>query len=157
MNRNKYLSRNKKSAVFIASIFATLTFSKMAVAGPASDVLTKCLIASTTADDKSAVVRWVFGTLALHPDAAPLSTVTDAQRADFNAKTARLFERLVTENCKAQTQAAVRAEGITAIQTSFRSFGEIATRELLSNPKVSQGLSNTASNLDPMKLLDIMN
>jgi hypothetical protein len=133
-----------------------MAFSKLAVAGTYSDDLTKCLVSSATVDDKRVLVRWVFATLALHPDTASLAAVSDAQRAEFNAKTARLFERLVTETCKTQMQTAVRNEGVAALQSSFRQFGEVATRELLTNPNVAAGLSNTASNLDPIKLMSLL-
>lgn len=150
------MGRNNKAGVLIVSLFAAMTFSKWAVAGTSSDDLTKCLVSSATVEDKKVLVRWVFSTLALHPDTAPLAAVTDAQRAEFNSKTARLFERLVTETCKTQMQTAVRNEGVAALQTSFRQFGEVATRELLSNPKVAAGLSNTASNVDPIKLMTLL-
>lgn len=150
------MNRNKRVSFFIVSLVAAMTFSKWAVAGTYSDDLTKCLVSSATADDKKVLVRWVFATLALHPDTAPLASVSDAQRAEFNTKTARLFERLVTENCKVQMQTAMRNEGPAALQASFRQFGEVATRELLSNPKVATGLSNTASNLDPIKLMSLL-
>lgn len=127
-----------------------------ALAGPYSDDLTKCLLGSTTPQDKTVMVQWVFATLALHPDVAPLANVNATQRTDLNAKTARLFERVMTENCKTQTQAAVRNEGPAALQQSFRKFGENATRELLGNSQVAAGLGNTASLLDPMKLLSLM-
>lgn len=150
------MNQSRKSLLLIASVTAVMLFPKLAFAGTITDDLTQCLVSSTTQEDKGVVVRWVFSTLALHPDAAPLSSVTPAQRAEFNAKTARLFERLVTENCKTQTQAAVRSEGPVAIQTSFRKFGEIATRELLTNPQVAAGLSNAASNLDLIKLMSVL-
>lgn len=150
------MSRNRLSLFFCASVAALTLFSKPALAGAYTEDLTKCLVASTTTEDKAVLARWVFAILALHPDTASLAAVSDAQRAEFNAKTARLFERLVTETCKTQTQATVRNEGPAAIQSSFKSFGEVATRELLANPKVVNGISNAASNLDFIKLISVL-
>jgi alpha-D-ribose 1-methylphosphonate 5-triphosphate synthase subunit PhnL len=150
------MHQKRKYLLGLAAFLAVMSFSKLAVAGTYTNDLTKCLVSATTIDDKSVLVRWMFATVALHPDVASMSSVTDAQRAEFNAKTARLFERLVTETCKTQTQAAVRNEGIGAIQSSFRNFGEVATRELVTNPKVASGLSNTAANLDLIKLMSVL-
>lgn len=147
-----------KRNIFGAAVGALLATAAInpAYAGPLGDELTKCMISSTTAQDKSVMVRWVFATLALHPDTAPLASVSAQQRSDLNAGTARLFERVMTENCKAQTQAAVRSEGPSALQQSFRQFGEAATRELLSNQQVANGLTATAGNLNLMKLMDLL-
>lgn len=150
------MNRNRRVGIFIVSLCAAMTFAKGAVAGTYSDELTRCLVSSATVDDKRVLVRWIFSTLALHPDTAPLAVVSNAQRAEFNANTARLFERLVTDTCKAPMQAAVRNEGVGALQSSFRQFGEVATRELLTNPQVAAGLSNTASNVDPLKLMSLL-
>ncbi len=150
------MNTKRRYAISANLFFVLMLLAKGAAAGTYSDDLTKCLMSATSAQDKSELVRWIFATVALHPDVTAMASVTDAQRADLNAKTARLFERLVTETCKTQTQAAVRNEGVVAIQSSFRSFGETATRELVSNPKVANGLTNTASNLDLFKLMQVL-
>lgn len=150
------MNSKKRHLLFFALLFAATTFANQAVAGTYTNDLTKCLVSSASPDDKSILVRWMFATVALHPDVTAMASVTDAQRAELNSKTARLFERIVTDTCKTQTQAAVRNEGPAALQTSFRSFGEAATRELVTNPKVAAGLSNTASNLDPIKLMTVL-
>lgn len=121
-------------------------------AGPYSDDLGKCLVASTTAADKGALVKWMFATAALHPAVKSVASVTPAERSGFNRDTARLFERLVTESCKAQTQQALKYEGAVALQVAFQLLGQVAARELFSDPAVAGGMADLEKHFDKQKL-----
>ncbi|MFP5409719.1 MAG: hypothetical protein ACLGG6_01970 [Gammaproteobacteria bacterium] len=123
-----------------------------AFAGPYSDDLGKCLVASTTAADKGALVKWMFATAALHPAVKSIASVTPAERTGFNRGTARLFERLVTESCKAQTQQAVKYEGAVALQVAFQLLGQVAARELFADPAVAGGMAELERHFDKQKL-----
>lgn len=61
-------------------LLALLTVGS-AHAGPYSDDLGKCLVASTTAADKGALVKWMFATAALHPAVKSVASVTPASAA----------------------------------------------------------------------------
>lgn len=121
-------------------------------AGPYSDELGKCLVASTTLADKGALVKWMFATAALHPEVKSIASVTPAERTGFNRDTARLFERLVTESCKAQTQQAVKYEGAVALQVAFQLLGQVAARELFADPAVAAGMAELERHFDKQKL-----
>ena len=123
-----------------------------AQAGPYSDELGKCLVGSTTAADKGALGKWNFATAALHPAVKSIATVTPEERTGFNRDTARLFERLVTEACRMQTQQAVKYEGAAALQNAFQLLGQVAARELFADPAVAGGLSELERHFDREKL-----
>jgi hypothetical protein len=127
-----------------------------AQAGLYSDDLAKCLIASTTAADKTALVRWMFVTAALHPAVKPIASVTDAERTQSNRAIAQLFENLVTETCRAQTQQAVKYEGAMALQTGFQILGQVAARELFSDPGVTRGMADLERHFDAQKLRQVL-
>ena len=121
-------------------------------AGPYSDDLAKCLVESTTVADKNALVRWMFATVALHPAVKSIASVTDAERTQSNRAMARLFENLVTEACRSQTQQVVKYEGAAALQTGFQMLGQVAARELFADPSVTRGLSDLERHFDTRKL-----
>ena len=133
-------------------LFAALLASAPAQAGPFSDELGKCLVASTTTADKHALVKWMFSTAALHPAVKSIASVTPAERSGFNRDTARLFERLVTESCKLQTQQAMKYEGAAALQTAFQILGQVAARELFADPAVAGGMADLERHFDRQKL-----
>jgi len=123
-----------------------------AAAGPYSDDLAKCLVGSSTPADKSTLVKWVFSIASLHPALGSVSSVTAAQRTQTDKDVARLFEALLTERCKKQTQDAVRYEGEKTIGTAFETLGQAAMMELFSHPAVAKGLGSFTEQLDQKKL-----
>lgn len=147
-----------KSAAWRASavaLFSTL-FAFSAMAGPYGDALSKCLVASTTSTDKTTLVQWMFTTLSLHPDVQAFSTVTPAVRKQTNKKMARIFERLVTDSCKKETQEAIKYEGTSTIEAAFQLLGGAATRELFANPKVAAGMDDLSKEFDAEKLKTVL-
>jgi hypothetical protein len=121
-------------------------------AGPYSDELSKCLVRSTTQADKSMLVQWFVSVCTLHPDVKWMSNVTDAKRAELNKNTAQIFERLLTSGCTNEARDAVKYEGTGAIESSFSVLGQVAARELFSNPSVATGLSDFGKALDLKKI-----
>jgi hypothetical protein len=127
-----------------------------AIAGPYSDDLAKCLVKSTTDADKNSLVKWMFAAASLHPAVKSIASVSDAERDDLNKNAAKLFERLVTESCRAETQEAVKYEGPSTIQTSFEVLGQVAGRGLLADPAVARSLADFANYLDKKKLEQLL-
>jgi len=125
-----------------------------ALAGPFGDDLAKCLVRSTSEADKRLLVKWIFGTVVLHPEVAAMAKVDDAVRAELVRGTARLFERLLTESCRNEAQLAVKNEGSSAIASGFQVLGQVAARELFSNPKVAESMRELGDQLDKKKLSD---
>lgn len=127
-------------------------FHGVAHAGVYSDDMAKCLVASTSAKDKTDLVRWIFANAALHPDVGDISSVSAGARDAMNRTTAVLMERLLTDACRKQTQDAVRYEGPVAIQLSFQVLGQVAMQELMSNKAVSAGFEGFTKFIDKAKI-----
>ena len=121
-------------------------------AGPYSDDLAKCLVESTTATDKNALVKWMFAMAALHPAVKSIASITEAERTQSSRSTAQLFERLLTESCRTQTRQAVKYEGAAALQTGFEMLGQVAARELFADPNVARGLADLENHIDSQKM-----
>jgi len=143
----------KKVAALIGFVLAIeLVISSGAQAGVYADDLARCMVSSTSSKDKIALVRWMFAGIALHPDVASLSNVTDAMRDEINRNTATLVERLVTQSCRKQSNEAFRYEGKTAFEQGFGVLGKVAMNELMSNENVSVGFRAYAKYMDKLKL-----
>lgn len=121
-------------------------------AGPYSDGLARCLVESTTTADKNALVKWMFAMAALHPAVKSIASITEAERIQSSRGTAQLFERLLTESCRTQTQQAVKYEGAAALQTGFQMLGQVAARELFADPSVARGLADLENHIDSQKM-----
>jgi hypothetical protein len=140
---------NTRALAFLAAL---TVFTGPAQAGPFSDALGKCLVETTTAADKQALVRWMFATAALHPAVKSLAPVAPAARENANREVARLFERLLSDSCNTQTRQAMQYEGELALQTGFQILGQVAGRELFADPAVAAGMGELEKHLDTKKL-----
>jgi hypothetical protein len=123
-----------------------------AAAGPFADDMAKCLVKSTSNEDRTLLVRWIFSAITLHPDLTSLSSITPQQRSDITAKAGALFQRLLLDSCKSETQQAVQNEGQQTIQYAFQVLGQAATRGLFTDPHVMDGMKDLAKNIDEDKL-----
>jgi hypothetical protein len=133
-----------------------LGFSVSSQAGLYSDDLSRCLVESSTENDKTLLVRWMFTSMALHPDVASMSNVTEAQRDTVNKAAAEMFVRLMTETCVTQAKKAIQYEGAAAVEQGFNAFGQVAGKELFANPNVAQALAGLHKHIDTKKLETVL-
>ena len=98
------------------------------------------------------LMTWLFAAIALNPKVAPMVNMTAEQREKINSDTGKLFERLLTETCKPEAQVAVKNEGTSAIEAGFRVFGEVAARELFSEPLVAEAMAKFDKYIDMEKI-----
>lgn len=132
---------------------ALLGCSQVSTAGRAVDQLSDCLVKSTTATDKTAVLQWTFVALSAHPDLKHLSQVTPEQKQALDQKLATVLQRILVEQCSAQTKAVIQAEGIQAVGDSFQELGQITGEEILKNPEVKGQLQGVLRYVDLNKLV----
>ena len=95
---------------FAAALLAALA-SSAASAGVYTDQLSKCLVDSTTTEDRTMLVKWLFTAASVHPAISSLSTVTAADRDTANQVIADLFVKLLTESCRDPAKTALKFEG----------------------------------------------
>jgi hypothetical protein len=65
---------------------------------------------------------------------------------------AKMFETLLTDSCRTEAQQAVKYEGPDTIGASFNILGQVAARELFSDPSVAAGMSDLANYIDKAKM-----
>ncbi|QSX31006.1 hypothetical protein [Shewanella cyperi] len=131
---------------------AALSFSGVSQAGVYSDDLSRCLVESSTSKDKSTLVKWMFTSMALHPDVASMASITPEQREASDKAAAEMIFKLMTQTCLTQAKKAIQYEGPLAIQQGFSVFGQVAGQELFANPNVAQALNGLEKHIDAEKL-----
>lgn len=137
-------------ALFAATMFGTTQF---VLAGATVDDLSACLVKSTTATDKTAVLQWTFVALSTHPDLKTFSQVTDAQKTELDKNLAKTLQRILVEQCSTQTKAVIQTEGLQAVGDSFQALGRITGEEIIKNPEVKSQLKGVLTYLDLGKLV----
>lgn len=119
-----------------------------ATAGELADNLSKCLVTSTTEQDKTLLVQWMFTMMALHPQVKQLASISDERRNEVTKNTATLFQTLLTKTCREQARRAMKEEGPSTLESSFNALGQVAGSELFANPAVAAGLGGLLLYLD---------
>lgn len=116
------------------------------------DALSKCLVDHSSPSDQTLLVQWVFSAISAGPAVKALSSITPAQREDFNRRTGVYFSRVLTIDCRAQAIEAIKYDGVSAIEASFGTLGGVAMRGLMSDPLVQKELEQLGSFADPKAL-----
>jgi hypothetical protein len=128
-----------KTAIFFAVVLSSSTVS----AGIYTDDLSKCLVKSSSPEDQTMFMQWIFALLSLNPAVEPLSSITSTQRDALNQRVARLYERLLLDDCRNETVDALKYEGPGAIEASFGVLGQVASRGLMTDPSVASARWST--------------
>ena len=122
------------------------------VAGIYTDELTKCIVETTTKEDRVVLMKWMFAAMSANPAIAPLSKVTPEDREASNKLVGSLFMKVLTDTCKDKTQKALNYEGPAAIQQSFQVLGQVAAGDIFSSPEVAQVMSGLEKYVDNAKI-----
>lgn len=130
-----------------------LGVSQVASAGATVDQLSECLVKSTTATDKTAVLQWTFVALSTHPDLKSFSNVTEDQKTQLDQKFAQVVQRILVEQCAEQTKAVIKTEGISAVGDAFQALGRNTGDEILKNQEVKAQLKGVLKYVDMGKLV----
>ena len=119
----------------------------------AQDALTRCLIESTSEDEKRILVKWVFSVIAQHPDIASMTRIDAAQRTTIDRDAAAVFETLLADQCAAPLRVAMKQSGTDAIGRSFQALGTSAATDMLQNPQVVSSGAGLMKHLDMQRIL----
>ena len=125
-----------------------LSVTQVTLAGPTVNQLSDCLMKSTTATDKTTVLQWTFVALGNHPDLKALSNVTASQKEALDKNLATVLQRILVEQCSAQTKAVIQAEGLQAVGDSFQALGKTTGEEILKNPEINNQLKGVLRYID---------
>jgi hypothetical protein len=132
---------------------ALLLFVPMiATAGPYRDDLARCLVDSTSGDDRAALVRWMFAAMSAHPAVSSFVSIDEPKRDQANKRLAEIFARLVTVDCKEKTQKAISFEGPEALVGGFEVLGQAAATEIFGSPEVTRAMSGFEGYLKEMNI-----
>ncbi|MGB5984368.1 MAG: hypothetical protein WBG37_03610, partial [Desulfobacterales bacterium] len=137
--------------LILSMISMVLVVNSKAIAGPYTDDLSKCIISSTTATDREDLIKWMFSAISLHPVVEGMSSVSQAQMDNASKSVAKMFERLMAEDCLKPTKEAIQYEGPSAIGSSFNFLGQVAAKEIFQHKNVATAISDLEQHFDVEK------
>jgi len=98
-----------------------------------TDDLARCLVARTTSEDRTNIVRMMFYAAAANPAFSGVTNISEAQRRDGLRSAAAVYDRLVLVDCRTESVAAMRSDGAASIELAFQTLGQLAGRELMNS------------------------
>lgn len=130
---------------------ACLLPTSAALAGPYTDDLSKCLVESSTDEEKTTLVQWIFVAMAHHPSVASMANITPEVVEKHNAAVGKLFTQLLTEACADKTVKAMKYERNQALAQAFQVLGQVAAGSLFADPGVAAIMTGLEKYFDKEK------
>lgn len=128
-----------------AAILMLAASASNAAAGIYTDDLSRCLVKSSTPEDKNALMQWIFSNIALNPSLGGLISVTAERRDELAKQSNEIMERLTLSACRAEAITALKNEGARSLAESDQVLGQAAAMGLMNDPKVTSGLVQGAA------------
>ena len=137
-------------SIIVLSTFM-LTASNLYAADPTRE-LSSCLTDSMSGKERKILVKWVFFSMAAHPEINNHANITSADQSDIDKSFGQLFTRLLAVDCPAQTLAALQNGGAQALTQSFKTLGEVAIMEIMTASEVTKTMVGFEKYVDTQKL-----
>lgn len=94
----------------------------------------------TSGQDRLTTARWTIVALAQAPQLSDAVVVDPAKKDAADREMAALFTRLLTKDCAAQSRNLFKTGDRAGFEAAGRVLGEIAMRELTTNPKANESM-----------------
>lgn len=113
-----------------------------------------CLTDNTSGKDRKLLAKWIFLSMAAHPELKTLSTATAQTQEDTSREFAGLVTRLMTVDCKNEMRALIGTDDdvLSAMKVAFSHLGEVAMQELMANKDVDASISQFGKFMDEEEL-----
>jgi hypothetical protein len=118
--------------------------------------LGRCIVSKTTGEDRIAVAGWMLAALASAPQLKGVAEVAPARKDAADRGMARTYTRLIAKDCESQSRALFATRKPEAFGAASRPLGEIAMRELMSDPATMAALAAYANYLDNDDFKDVI-
>ena len=147
----------KKFLILVLAIpFFLITNQKASISGPFSDEFARCIVNSSTPNEKTSFIEWMIRIFNEHPELKDLVEISDNQKIKLDKNIANIFSNLVTVRCKKEAEKAIEFEGYQSMYGAFGAFGAAASQTVLAHPDVEESSQKYAEYLD-LSSLDVPN
>jgi hypothetical protein len=142
--------------VFVLAL--ALAFTASPHAEQEALALKSCLADKTSGKDRKELAKWVFVSMAVHPEMKPHFNADIEIVADDASKTmAALVTRLLSESCVDETRAAMKGGQLTqSLQVAFEGLGQLAMQELMADQSVQRSMGRFERYIDQKRMTEAL-
>jgi hypothetical protein len=124
------------------ALFVAIALSPALCQAQAPAVLGQCIVANLSASDRQDLARWVFLSMAVHPEVKQFSVEGTEPAQAAARKVGALFTRILRDRCAKEINEAARAGGPPVVQSAINFFAQIGVQELMINKDVLSALGS---------------
>ena len=130
----------------------TCSIAGIAPASVFTDDLARCLVRATTSGDRQTIMRTIFFAAAANPALAGLTSISAEQRHEGLRAAAAIYDRLMLDDCRAETIEVLRNDGPASLELAFQTLGQLAAREMINSPEGAAVLNQLTGLMDTARL-----
>ena len=116
-----------------------------------AQVLGTCLADSLNGKERKILVKWIYFSMATHPEFQSNSSITESDRVNSDKATGKLITRLFVQDCPKEATLAQKSNPM-AVQKAFEFVGQVAMQEIMTNQNVTTAISNYVLYTDQNKI-----
>ncbi|MBD3773252.1 MAG: hypothetical protein IE921_06700 [Rhodobacteraceae bacterium] len=120
-----------------------------------SAALGQCILDKTTGGDRILVARWMAASLAMAPQMDGLIAVDAKAKQATDREMGGLFTRIFTVDCRPQAAKLLKAGDRQGVESAGGKLGQMAMRELMSDPRAMAALMAYMNYVDSSKIAEI--
>ena len=128
-----------------------ISASALSAAPAMSNELGSCLIDSLNGKERKWLAKWIFFSMAAHPEIKNYAEVSEKDRLESDKDIGDLVTRLLASDCPAQFKVASESDPM-ALQRAFELVGQVAMGELMQDPVVTDAIGNYSHFMDPQAI-----
>tara|TARA_B100000686_G_scaffold72987_1_gene78724 strand:- start:18172 stop:18624 length:453 start_codon:yes stop_codon:yes gene_type:complete len=140
----------------IISVLMMNTFNTHTFADTFSDSLGQCFVRSTSAEDKNALMKWLYILISEHPIIESKYPISERDKVASDLEMADIVTYLLTQSCFQEAKETITYEGIEGVVSSFEILGKVAAMGLLQDPNVGIAAERYTKYLDFEKFLELV-
>jgi hypothetical protein len=132
-------------------VVAAMLSSSHAFAGIYTDDMSRCIVASSSSNDRDLLMRWIFVAMATNPKIKDMSSISEDQSKKLSIAAVGLMQRLMLTDCRKQTIEAHKYEGQSAIRDAFSVLGQAAMTDIMQDDATAAYMGSFGAYLDEGK------
>jgi len=140
-----------KNKFLVILMLIIMLAPNIANANQAAQKLGVCLTDSLNGKERKNLAKWIYFGMSRHSSINTYTKATEKDFDDINKYVGELITRLMTEDCPAIADAALKEGGTAAFEYAFGIVGQVAMQELMAEPSVSQAMGAFEKYLDQEK------
>ena len=129
-------------------VMILITLNTTVSAGSPTEALSRCLVVRTNSEDQAMLQAWTLIGLSKNPGMREIIPLNDALDEKLTKAFAKLFERLIYEDCTQEFKDALKVLDQNPMGVSFKALGAETMKVLMNHPSQAEHIQSIFNYFD---------